>query len=551
MSYIQSALDSLNSRYQEIVDLIPDPYYFSDEPELTLGGKNFGIVDGGDDMYDGANFLNTDLTQSYASLENVGLDGEGGASIPITHTPAGAEGSGNYTNPPMDGVVEDGTNYFGTGSEYFTNMYPDLFVMIADNISCNEFSTWGNNGADGSGVDTGTIFPINVNGQDYTILYKSVYDAGDPSINHIMIVPGTSVGITHLYIDDNTNIDGDCAQGISDRGTIYYILCARTAGQQLSTDDAQAVAIKFLEIVGAPQGITNNYPYPEVIFRVKTFDPLQFVGQNFPDSNTNNILLNLQNQTVWIENWPYPLKHGDEFTLYGEKALQVLNAYNQINPTGTQVELVYYGVRGGAEEPTSGYTSTLRTKPSWLSYYPTDTKNTLNTDYGFNNTGMWFSGDSSGVAYPIRTNVLFSDTNTLTITFTFIHSNVDEGCPDQSVAIFNSEVEPEWEWGPNSTRISFSVDCGLPHLFGQSDDTFLDVSLSYGTYYTCVLQYNPGVVTATLYEGESSSVPSIGTMLLYETLPEGPIKIGFDADLDTGLPDKSYFTYVSLNGTIV
>lgn len=347
MSYIQSALDSLNSRYQEIVNLIPDPYYFSDEAETTQDGKNYGIADGGDDMYDGANFMNTELTQTYESLLDSGLDGDGEFSIPITHTPASEEGTGDYTDPPKDGVVVDGSDYFGSGSEYFTNMYPDLFVMMADNISVNEFSIFGNNGADGSGVDAGTLFPVSANGQNYTVFYKSVYDAGDPSINHIMIIPGDSSSLTHLYVDDNTNRDGDCAQGISDRGTIFYLLCARENGLQLSIEDAEAIAVKFLEIVGSTGGPTNNYPYPEVIFRVKTFDPLQFVGQNFPDSNINNILLNLQNQTVWIENWPYELKHGDEFTLYGEQALQTLNAYSQINQGGTQLEMLYYGIRGG------------------------------------------------------------------------------------------------------------------------------------------------------------------------------------------------------------
>jgi hypothetical protein len=346
MSYIQDALTRLNTRYQEIVELIPNPYYFTDEKEIISDGKSFGISDGGDDMYDGGNLLNTELTQTYTSLLANGFDGGGEFSIPITHTPAPNEGEGDYTDPPKDGVVVNGSNYFGTGSQYFTNMYPDLFVMIADNITVNEFSIFGGAGADGSGIDTGTLFPVSANGQNYTVFYKSIYSAGDPSINHIIIIPGNSSGLTHLYIDNDTNRDGDCAQGISDRKTIYYLLCARENGLQLNTEDAEAISIKFLEIVGNGSP-TNNYPYPEVIFRVKTYDPLQFVGQNFPDSNINNILLNLQNQTVFIENWPYPLKHGDEFTLYGEQALQTLNAYNQINSGGTQLETLYYGVRGG------------------------------------------------------------------------------------------------------------------------------------------------------------------------------------------------------------
>ena len=366
MSYIQDSLNRLNTRYQEIVELIPNPYYFTDEDDITFDGKSFGINDGGDDMYDGGNFLNTELTQTYTSLLANGLDGEGEFSIPITHTPSPNEGNGDYTDPPKDGIVVSGSNYFGTGSQYFTNMYPDLFVMMADNITVNEFSIFGEAGADGSGIDTGTLFPVSANGQNYTVFYKSIYNAGDPSINHIIIIPGDSSGLTHLYIDNDTNRDGDCAQGISNRKTIYYLVCARESGLQLNTEDAEAISVKFLEIVGSTGGPTNNYPYPEVIFKVKTYDPLQFVGQNFPDSNINNILLNLQNQTVFIENWPYPLKNGDEFTLYGEQALQTLNAYNQINSTGTQLETLYYGVRGGYAGGSMSFdgTSTYLTLPA-------------------------------------------------------------------------------------------------------------------------------------------------------------------------------------------
>jgi hypothetical protein len=46
-------------------------------------------------------------------------------------------------------VIEDGTDYFGEGSEYFTCMYPGVFVLAATNISITEFSITGNLGADG------------------------------------------------------------------------------------------------------------------------------------------------------------------------------------------------------------------------------------------------------------------------------------------------------------------------------------------------------------------------------------------------------------------
>jgi hypothetical protein len=64
----------------------------------------------------------------------------------------------------------------------------------------------------------------------------------------------------------------------------------------------------------------NHHPWPMITFRVKTYDPIKLIGQNPPDNNIQNIIKNYENQTVWIENWPAPLKHGDEFTLYGKEA---------------------------------------------------------------------------------------------------------------------------------------------------------------------------------------------------------------------------------------
>lgn len=100
---------------------------------------------------------------------------------------------------------------------------------------------------------------------------------------------------------------------------------------------------------------TPSYPYPEVVFRVKNYDIFQILSQNLPDVDRNNIINQLNNQTVWIPNWPYALKHGDVFTLYGQEALQVLKAYNQINsPNSTVLEVLYNGLQGGYPPVVSG-----------------------------------------------------------------------------------------------------------------------------------------------------------------------------------------------------
>lgn len=82
--------------------------------------------------------------------------------------------------------------------------------------------------------------------------------------------------------------------------------------------------------------------FPQIIFQVRTIDDVQLAGQCLPDSK-NNILKNLKERTVFIDYIPYALKHGDTFTLYGEKALNVLNQYRKINNYGWTLDILYYG----------------------------------------------------------------------------------------------------------------------------------------------------------------------------------------------------------------
>ena len=113
IGWIDSALSFMNSRYSEVTNLVPDLYSFWDDyvvsdedgsPILT------GINDGGDDMYDGANYMNTNLTQDWDDIKEGQIDNDeplAQASIPYTHTQADNEDEDNeYYNPPMDGSVK-------------------------------------------------------------------------------------------------------------------------------------------------------------------------------------------------------------------------------------------------------------------------------------------------------------------------------------------------------------------------------------------------------------------------------------------------------------
>ena len=72
--------------------------------------------------------------------------------------------------------------------------------------------------------------------------------------------------------------------------------------------------------------ITINYPLPVYTFRVNVIDYTSIFSQNIPDS-LEHIILNLENQTVYVSYVDKPLKHGDTFTLYGQKAIKCYQQY--------------------------------------------------------------------------------------------------------------------------------------------------------------------------------------------------------------------------------
>lgn len=254
-NWLENALTVLNDSYAQVTALVPSMYAFWDDT-TTYGDSSptyRGIEDGGDDMYDGANYLNTDLTQVFALVDNGDVDGNDelmAACIPYTHTQSLNEDDNNeYLNPPMDGAIQLSDGYFGPGSRYFTNMYPGLFILAADNININEFSVSGNIGADGSGVTASTVSPIG--GKNWTLFFKSVDDEGndDPTINQLILVPGSSSGLTQ-YVPETTNDDDHAVFGLSGRSRILYAVVATNpdAGP-ISESDAVAIATKILDLI--------------------------------------------------------------------------------------------------------------------------------------------------------------------------------------------------------------------------------------------------------------------------------------------------------------
>ena len=124
---------SLDDASDSITDLVPSIYLFTD----GVTGSNIG--DGGNDMYDIGNRLNTDL----------------GTSIPYS-----------------DGVVATHAALGADGS-YFTRKYDGLFVFVGDIEGASTFSITGNLGADGSGTAEWGSFALASAGVDHTAYYKS------------------------------------------------------------------------------------------------------------------------------------------------------------------------------------------------------------------------------------------------------------------------------------------------------------------------------------------------------------------------------------------
>ncbi len=196
---LEDILLTLDAGYVAVTDAIPNRFDFSE------GATGYSIVDGGFDMYDGGNYLSTNL----------------GSYLP-------------YTN----GTIVD-TAILGPGGRYFTRKYPGLFVLAADLLGVSHFEIDGNLGADGIGAADGTILETRVGGVSYRGFVKRVFNAYDPSVNHLVIVANAPEA-AHDF-SSNTDSDQHRVSNLSGVTRIYYLLYA--AGGGFRIDDGQTLEI--------------------------------------------------------------------------------------------------------------------------------------------------------------------------------------------------------------------------------------------------------------------------------------------------------------------
>jgi hypothetical protein len=170
-------------------------------------------------MYDGGNYLNTNLGSSF-----------------------------NYTSGAV--VTNSG---FGSGGRYVTSQLAGFFAMGAELNGVSTFSITGNLGADGYGAVTAHTFTTTVNGVSYSCYLKRVNDGSyDAAIHQVFIVPTTS-GVSHsysTYTDNNLHT----LSGLSSVPYMYYILFAgRTSSNpyaySIPNSNVEDITTKFLETV--------------------------------------------------------------------------------------------------------------------------------------------------------------------------------------------------------------------------------------------------------------------------------------------------------------
>ena len=242
---LDTVLQLLNANYSTITDVVESGrlYYFNDDGD---GEPNL-IEDGVDDMQDGAKYFHTNLTQPWEDI--IDDDANYNLNIPYTHT----QDTGDitpYLDPPMDGQIEDGSNYFGDGSKYFTNMYPGLFVLAAAGINIEQFSIGGNIGTDGDAdIETQVI---ETGGGAWTLFTKTNTDTDndeDPIITHLILVRGNSDGLTHLT-DTSGQYDDDGVFGLSGRSTIFCLVMGTEWDQgPMEINQLAQIATTFLNVI--------------------------------------------------------------------------------------------------------------------------------------------------------------------------------------------------------------------------------------------------------------------------------------------------------------
>jgi hypothetical protein len=202
---LNELLKSVQESLSSIANLIQNRYDFSG------GESGNSISDGGGDMYDDGNYIRYE--NSYIPYSD----------LTIT----------------SDFQSESSVNYF-------TAKKTGLFTFIGDFTNANRFYIDGWLGADGEGAVKGNYFEISISGRAFSVFTKQVYNAGDPSVNHIIIVENG----TNLSRSFSTSTDDDFHQinNLPNDARIFYVLFAGQNGKEFSESEMLMIAQAYLDM---------------------------------------------------------------------------------------------------------------------------------------------------------------------------------------------------------------------------------------------------------------------------------------------------------------
>lgn len=218
---LANVLNAINVNTSTLVNSIPTPSGFT----MDLGVNATNISDGCGDMFDGGNFINTNLAATIAYSDN---------------------------------AITANATALGTGGQYFTRYITSgtpgcqagpaaIFYWAADINGLSTISITGNNGADGGGTQDVTTFTVTANGITYNCFLKRVYGATDPSINQLFLIPQPNSA--SQAIGTTTDDALQTISGLTGVTRIYYMLYAGANGALISNAQATTIAQTFANII--------------------------------------------------------------------------------------------------------------------------------------------------------------------------------------------------------------------------------------------------------------------------------------------------------------
>ncbi|MFT4639974.1 MAG: hypothetical protein ACI8T1_003299 [Verrucomicrobiales bacterium] len=129
----------------------------------------------------------------------------------------------------------------------------------------DEFRISGYLGANGSGSLDGTVLEMSFAGQSHKGFVKRVFNAGDPSVNHLIIVPDSD-SATHIY-SSTTNSDIHTVSGLGDVDQLFYLLFASTNGGYVTEASMAEIMEAFVK------GVALSLPWLGLEFSEGTVAP--------------------------------------------------------------------------------------------------------------------------------------------------------------------------------------------------------------------------------------------------------------------------------------